>query len=729
MALNTEQQEAVAHFGTPLLIIAGAGSGKTTVLTHKMVYLIEALGFPAPSILAITFTNKAAKEMNERVHNLLKEKGIHETPYISTFHAFCGDVLRHFFNKIGGSNDFIIFDAYDQNKLMKQILKECNLDDKKYPPAKLLGQIEGLKNKLIGFKTYSAQGESDEILAKVYTLYQQRLWQNKAVDFGDMLFWANVIFQHCPDVLSYYQNRFHYVMVDEYQDTNHSQYMLIKQMTAQHHNLCVVGDFDQNIYSWRGANIQNILRFEKDFKDASVIKLEENYRSTGNILKVANHIIQFNKNRRDKNLWTREAEGKPVLWLECQNEYEEGAHILAEIKAHASAGIPYKNHVILFRLNALSRSIEDRLTKEGIPYQLIGATRFFDRKEIKDILGYLRVVHNPHDNLSFARIANVPTRGISQATVETLMARASKEEKSIYDLCKEPIPELGTRAIGALSQFWALIEGLRQEAQSQTQDIVAHMIKAIYQNSGYRQMLEAEESLQSQDRMENIQELMSSAREEELSLGEFLNKMTLSTDMDSKNTDEDTVLLMSMHSAKGLEFDYVYIIGLEEGILPHYRAFNSQDELEEERRLAYVGITRGKKEVTLSSCRTRTFFGDLKSQIASRFYEELPKENIEERQSPSLRTTSTWKGSGASTGISIKDMGRSSTPPPAAESSAEKSLFKQGMQVTHAAWGVGTIVRMDGVGENAILHIAFRGSVKKLIAKYAPVVPVSVETV
>ena len=706
--LNKQQVIAINHFGTPLMIVAGAGSGKTTVITQKMLHLIEKLGFPGDQILAITFTNKASREMSDRIKALCT--GAEKIPYISTFHAFCGDVLRRNFNKIGGSNNFVIFDSSDQKRLVKQILKEKKIDEKQVRPESILSRIERLKTHLIGYRAYKNNPQKhqfDPELAAIYEAYQLTLWHSKAVDFGDMIFWVNVLFKQCPEVLDRYQEQYKYILIDEYQDTNYAQYMLVKSLASKYQNLTVVGDFDQNIYSWRGANIKNMINFEADYTEATTILLEQNYRSTKRILQAANAVIKHNDNRKEKSLWTENNEGEKLIRFSAKNEFNEAEFITNSIKTHNKKGDALNHMVILFRMNALSRVIEDQLTKASLPYRVVGGTKFFDRKEIKDLIAYLRIVHNPHDNFAFQRIANVPARDIGKLTIDRLVAWSDQKKRSIYNLVKsnEEMP-VSIRAKSAVQSFFSKLDQIHCIYDSLKTDKIAQLCEAVLEVSEYNKMLLNENSLKGQERYENLMEFKSLAREEEMDLGEFLNKMALNTDLDQHKIAEDAVTLMTLHNAKGLEYKHVYICALEEGVLPHYRSLNEKDELEEERRLCYVGITRGKQYVTLSSCDQRTMFGNMKIQKPSRFFDEIPNELLQQKGMTFDRGFVPSIKEEIHKDYTVKNTGEG---------------FQVGDQVQHAAWGVGTIATKIGNGPEAILTVMFQGQVKKLMAKYAPI--------
>jgi DNA helicase-2/ATP-dependent DNA helicase PcrA len=702
--LNTYQQQAVMHTHSPLLIIAGAGSGKTTVITHKINHLITHHGVDPESILAITFTNKAATEMKQRVMALTEGTAY---PMVNTFHAFSAFVLRHHFNQLGGSTQFAIIDMQEQNRLLKRIMDDLQVTDQKYRPQYVASILGNLKNELIGPRGYAegkAKGVVDDTISEIYTRYQSQLWQNHAVDFSDLLYFVAILFSQHPDVLMYYQEKFKYVLVDEYQDTNHAQYMLIKQLAAAHHNLTVVGDFDQNIYSWRGANIQNILRFEKEYTNATVIKLEENYRSTDSILKAANAVIDNNKQRKEKKLWTKNEEGDKLICYFAPDEHAEARFVIKQIHSVREKGVFLSEMVILFRINALSRIYEEALSKASIPFKIVGGVAFFQRKEIKDIMAYLRLVLNPNDTIAFLRVVNVPARQIGETTMNQLRTQALSSNISISELITQGGALVSSRALANITAFVALIDELKADYNHSDTDRIGIVLKAILEKTGYRAMLEQSQNPQDQERLENILQFISIAREEELELDEFITKLSLATELESQNqVSKDSVTLMTMHHAKGLEYHTVFIVGMEEGMLPHYRALKETDEMEEERRLCYVAITRGKKQVLLTGAQQRSVFGEPRFQKPSRFISEIPQKYIEHH------------------GISVqKRVERASFLASPSVESVEVTTYQEGETVMHAAWGTGVVTQIQGNGADAVLYVMFNGKIKKLLARYAP---------
>ncbi|MBW7456449.1 DNA helicase PcrA, partial [Paenibacillus sepulcri] len=616
--LNPPQQQAVQATDGPLLIMAGAGSGKTRVLTHRIAYLIEKKRVAPWSILAITFTNKAAREMQQRVSALVGLSG--QDIWVSTFHSMCVRILRRDISRIGFSSSFSILDSADQLSVIRNCMKDLNIDIKKFEPKSVQAAIGGAKNELITPERFENKiGDYfDGIVAKVYKSYQKRLKSNNSLDFDDLIMMTIKLFTDEPDVLNFYQNKFRYIHVDEYQDTNRAQYMLCKMLADKHHNICVVGDSDQSIYRWRGADITNILNFEGDYPEAKTILLEQNYRSSANILNAANAVIKQNSSRKPKKLWTDRGEGESITVYQADSEHEEGYFITSEIRKNVSAGRKFADHAILYRANAQSRVIEETLIKSDIPYQIVGGIRFYDRKEIKDLLAYLRLISNPDDDISFARIVNVPKRGIGDTTVARLSEQAGEKGISIFALLEQlDWLDITGRARGALKEFRNVIDNVTRMVEYLS---VTELTEKVLELSGYRDELERENTLESKARLENIDEFLSvtqdfEKRNEDKSLVSFLTDLALIADIDSMNKEEpdggvkDAIVLMTMHSAKGLEFPVVFIIGMEEGVFPHSRTLMDNDELEEERRLAYVGITRAEERLYLTCARMRTLFG------------------------------------------------------------------------------------------------------------------------
>lgn len=736
--LNPQQQSAVLATKGPLLIMAGAGSGKTRVLTHRIAYLIQQ-GVAPWSILAVTFTNKAAKEMKERVQNIVGAKGY--DVWVSTFHSLCVRILRKDIDKLGYDSTFTILDTSDQLSVIKQILKSENLDPKKNDPRGILAMISQAKNELQTPEMYSQfhTGYFEKITARVYEQYQRKLKSNHAVDFDDIIMLTVRLFREYPEVLEFYQRKFLYIHVDEYQDTNRAQYLLINLLAHVHNNLCVVGDYDQSIYKWRGADIENILNFERDYANAQVIKLEQNYRSSKNILSAANELIKNNRQRREKTLWTSNDEGAVINYYQGYSEQDEAQFITQTIleKVQRDSDIHgrrndvrdrqdggrvfnYKDIAILYRTNAQSRVFEEMFMKSNIPYTIIGGLKFYDRKEIKDILAYLRLLANPNDDTSLMRVINVPKRGIGDATVDKLAEYSAQAGISMYEACRDLSSiDLSSRAISNVQGFFRLVTTLRT-----MQDYlpITELVEEVLKMTGYKTELQNERTIEAESRLENIEEFLSVTREfeknaEDKSLIAFLTDLALISDLDKVDEidiGKGQVLLMTMHSAKGLEFPIVFLAGMEEGIFPHNRSLMDETEMEEERRLCYVGITRAEQELYLTNASTRMLYGKMQSNRPSRFLEEIPEELLnnvrqsELTQRTALRSAVTVK----------KAAGRIEVQ------GADLSLtWNDGDRVEHRAWGIGTIVASKGQGDSLELTIAFPQPVglKKLLAKFAPI--------
>ncbi len=755
--LNSAQQEAVLHTEGPLLILAGAGSGKTRVLTHRIAYMIGEGGVHPANILAITFTNKAAREMRERVDRLVEEHA--EEIWVSTFHSCCARILRRDIDKIGFDRSFVIYDYPDQQTVVKDCLRELNINDKNFPPKSVLEMIGKAKDELIEPSTYSSMYGGDFKMGKVaqiYGLYQKKLRQNNALDFDDIIMYTIKVFLDNPQILEYYQRKFKYILVDEYQDTNTAQYSLISLLAQKSKNLCVVGDDDQCVYRWRGANIRNILDFEKEFKGCKVIKLEQNYRSTRTILNAANGVIQNNTGRKAKSLWTDNPEGNSIHLYQGINEHDEAAFISGQIKRLSETdGRSYKDFAVLYRVNAQSRVIEDMLMKEGIPYKIVGGLRFYDRKEIKDIIAYLRVIQNPADNISLKRIINVPKRGIGETTVSKAEEIANRRGCSIFAVISSAgeISEL-QRAAAKLHNFELLISRFRAMKESMR---VSDIIEEIGIQSGILKELEQEDTPESRTRIENIRELISVALEfeqredTESTLEGFLENISLVADIDSVDPEADNIMLMTLHSAKGLEFPVVFIAGLEEGVFPGYRAMVDEAEVEEERRLCYVGITRAREKLFMTNAHSRTLFGNTTYNKASRFIKEIPGHlttglNRIEAASRSMAGTdegeaiepAAAEGYGSPKplsqlgGVHIKHSAASS-PIGRAVSFSDGSIsiapkkpalsgmsFSEGDNVEHKKFGAGVIKSVEKEKDDFKLEIQFEGyGMKRLMAAFA----------
>ena len=634
-SLNPMQREAVLSTEGPLLVLAGAGSGKTRVLTHRVAYLIEEMGVAPWNIMAITFTNKAAGEMRERVDRLVSHGA--EAVWVSTFHSSCVRILRRHIQYLGFDTDFSIYDTDDQKTVMKQVIKALELDPKQYRERALLSQISAAKDQLISPEEFELNAARDYRLrqtARIYREYQNQLKKNNALDFDDLIVKAVELLEESREVREYYQERFKYVMVDEYQDTNYAQFKLVSLLAGKYRNLCVVGDDDQSIYRFRGADIKNILSFEETFPGAKVVRLEQNYRSTGHILHAANEVIRHNEGRKEKKLWTENGEGEKVRFRQYDQAYEEADGVVKEIR---DGGWDYKDCAVLYRTNAQSRLLEEKCLLYNIPYRLVGGVNFYQRREIKDILSYLKTIANGRDDLAVMRIINVPKRGIGAASVNRAEIFASANGYSMYSALArvKAIPGMG-RAAGKIQEFVDLIEDFREKLSAREYDL-AGLIEDVLERSGYRASLEEEGEVEAQTRLENIEELVNKAAAyeaaaEEPSLGAFLEEVALVADVDAMEDTDDRVTLMTLHSAKGLEFDNVWMCGMEDGLFPSMMAINSEDPvsaIEEERRLCYVGITRARKRLTLTAARQRMVNGETRWHKISRFVDEIPEEELE----------------------------------------------------------------------------------------------------
>ncbi|EGP5078578.1 DNA helicase PcrA [Enterococcus faecium] len=731
--MNPRQKEAVLHTDGPLLLMAGAGSGKTRVLTHRIAYLIEEKEVNPWNILAITFTNKAAKEMKERVNAILASGG--EDVWVSTFHSMCVRILRRDVDFIGYNRNFTIIDSSEQLTLMKRILKELNIDPKKYDPRSILGTISQAKNSLQTPQDFAKMQGSyyEEIAAKCYAAYQKELQYNQCMDFDDLIMNTIRLFEEHPDSLTYYQNKFHYIHVDEYQDTNHAQYTLVNLLAGRFRNLCVVGDADQSIYGWRGADMQNILDFEKDYPDAAVILLEQNYRSTKNILSAANQVIENNSNRKPKNLWTENKEGNKITYYRADNERDETRFIVDRMQEEIRSNHRnYGDFAILYRTNAQSRVMEETLLKANIPYKMVGGHKFYDRKEIKDILAYLNVLANPQDSISFERIVNSPKRGIGPGSIEKLRSFASLHEWPLLEAAQNvDLANIGGKAGQQLGAFGEMIQEVTQMIQYLT---VTELTKEVLDRSGYLEDLKIQNTLEAQARIENLEEFLTvtqefdkqfeqqneedaDAPEEKLTV--FLNDLALVSDIDNLEEDASQVTLMTLHAAKGLEFPVVFLIGLEEGVFPLSRALMEESELEEERRLAYVGITRAEEALYLTNAFSRTLYGRTQYNRPSRFVEEIDQELLEiEGMRPTPKKTPVFA---KKTAYSYKQPETAVVPSKSA-TGGENNNWKPGDKVKHKKWGLGTVVRVSGTSKDLELDVAFPSQgVKRLLADFAPI--------
>ena len=639
--LNRKQKEAVWQTEGPVLLLAGAGSGKTRVLTHRIAYLINEIGIKPWNILAITFTNKAAGEMRERVDGLV-EFGADQI-WVSTFHSACIRILRRHIGKIGFDNGFSIYDTDDQKVVMKEVIRQMNLDPKVYKEYDLLRAVSSAKDELISVEQYEKDAAGDyekSIRASAYRKYQEALKRNLALDFDDIIVKTVELFQTCPEVLEYYQERFQYIMIDEYQDTNTAQFELVRLLAQKYRNLCVVGDDDQSIYKFRGANVRNILDFEKHFPEAATIKLEQNYRSTQNVLDAANAVIQNNLGRMGKSLWTDRGQGERVKFYQFDSAYEEADFVAGSVARSVKKGeASYRDFAVLFRTNMQARLLEERMIMEGVPYNVVGGTNFYSRMEIKDILAYLNTIDNGHDEVALRRIVNVPKRGIGSATLEKLDDYAQMREIGLFEAMEQADEIMGLgKAVSRLKPFVQLIQDFREKMAS-SQMTIAELIKALVKQIKYEEYLQDYEEESASDRMDNVDELVTKAvnfedAREETSLTEFLGEVALVADIDNLANDDNKVLLMTLHSAKGLEFTRVFMVGMEDGLFPGYKAVNAIDpsEMEEERRLAYVGITRAMDILTLTCAKMRMIRGETQYNQVSRFVREIPSELLESQQ-------------------------------------------------------------------------------------------------
>jgi DNA helicase II / ATP-dependent DNA helicase PcrA len=702
--LNPAQREAVLTTEGPLLVIAGAGSGKTRVLTRRIAHLLAAVGAKPPEILAITFTNKAAAEMRERVEHLVGPPA--RACWVMTFHAACGRILRREAQRLGYKSNFTIYDTADQLRLVKQCLEQLERDPKRFTPRGILSQISNQKNQLIGPAEFASRVASfyDQTVADVYEMYQKRLFAANAVDFDDMLYLTVDVLERFPEAKEKWQKAFRYVLVDEYQDTNHAQYRLLQLLAETHSNVFAVGDPDQSVYGFRGADIRNVLEFEKDFPGARSIALEQNYRSTNNILQASNAVIRNNRERKDKNLWSELGEGEPVRVVEVEDEHSEARYVAAEIAMLVEEGYSGKEIAVFYRTNAQSRVLEDVLVRQGIAYQVIGGPRFYERAEVKDLVAYLQVIDNPFDALSLLRVANRPRRGIGDSTLAKLMTFADQAEITLWDaMDRADQAGVGTAPQKALASFRTMIQSLMSAAQEYE---VPELIERVLEQSGYVEALEAERTIESQGRVENLQELVSLAREwqeqnTEPTLSAFLQEVSLYSDQDTIRGESSLVTLMTLHNAKGLEYRAVYLIGMEEGIFPHSRSIEEQG-VEEERRLAYVGMTRAMEKLTLMHASSRMLYGGRSYNLPSRFLDELPDANIRrERLKPS-----SWSNYGAPSKSQIAPV-------------ANVPSLSTGDSVRHGTLGEGVVLRMEPGGV-VVVRFAGDGSERRLMLDYAP---------
>ena len=771
--LNDMQDLACRHVDGPLLILAGAGSGKTRVITHRVAYLMDEIGVNPYNILAITFTNKAAAEMRDRVNNIVGEGA--ERVWVSTFHSLCVRILRRFSDRLGYATNFNIYDSDDQKSAVKNILKELKIDPKKYPEKMFLAEISNAKERYISPDQYAKMNATDFVktqTATVYSEYMKRLRKFNAFDFDDLIYKVVELFEHNPDVLELYQDRFRYIMVDEYQDTNHIQFLMVKQLASKYRNLCVVGDDDQSIYKFRGANITNILNFEKEYPDAKVVKLEQNYRSCGNILAAANAVIKHNEGRKDKALWTDQGDGEKLVFNQSEDEYMEADRVVNEIIRLTANGAQYKDIALLYRTNAQSRILGEKLVMRGIPHRVYGGQNFYERKEIKDIMAYLKVVNNSTDDTYLRRIINVPKRGIGDATVDKVAAFAAANDMTLMEAMQiiEQVPGL-QRSVAKISSFVELIDGFRGIIEEQ--EPLSTLFDRILEYTGYEDELIAEHTDESMARLENIDELRNRVVQfetdyEEATLADFLEDIALVSETDKMSDDDNMVKLMTIHGSKGLEFPYVFLCGMEERIFPSAMAINSDDEdaLEEERRLCYVGITRAMKKLYLSCARNRMLHGSRNCNDISRFIKEIPPllfqdsgditrhvKRMEERQFADTGYTGNRYGSSGQSGYgkgsyhgksSQTGSGYSSSNPYSSYSKAKKEPisitpstkpsfgkeftvnrelvldYGEGDRVRHMKFGNGTVTQLVKGGRDYEVTVDFdRGGTRKMFASFA----------
>ena len=728
--LNERQKEAVLATEGPVLVLAGAGSGKTTVLVNRIAYMISEKHIRPWNILAITFTNKAAREMKDRIERLLGDTA--KDMWIGTFHSVCVRILRSCIDLLGYRRDFVIYDTADTKTVMKECLRELDIDEKSFPVRNVLSIISNAKNDLMDAATFENVYKSDyrmSIIAKIYYRYQTKLRKNNAVDFDDIILNTVKILSENPDVLSKYQDKFQYILVDEYQDTNNSQYLLINLLAQANRNLCVVGDDDQSIYKFRGANIGNILNFEDDYSDVQKITLDQNYRSTQNILDAANSVISNNKGRMGKSLWTSNGDGNKVFVYTGTNEYDEARYIARQIKKHFDEQGSFSDCAILYRTNAQSRVIEEMLMRESVPYKVLSGLRFYDRKEIKDIIAYLRVVYNPNDDVSLARIINEPKRKIGNATLEKARNIAREKETSLYDVIShaDDYPEFKT-AIKKLLSFSEIIQSLIKLKDTVT---IEDLTGRILNDTGYMPALVMEDTTESKTRIENLGEFISVITEFEKNeetgntLGEFLENISLVSDIDGYDENEDSAVLMTIHSAKGLEFPIVFLSGLEEGLFPGMRSMESDDDIEEERRLCYVAITRAKEQLYITKTISRTIHGKTMPTTASRFFKEIPVEYLEDKTTLQPKVAKVMQDLGVRNAAAPKKevyMTKGFGSSVKSSGSTDYSKFKAGDAVEHRTFGRGEILKATPCGNDCILEIQFESiGFKRLMAAFAKV--------
>lgn len=756
--LNEVQREAASYIGKPLLILAGAGSGKTRVLTYRIAYLLEEKICAPWEIMAITFTNKAAKEMKERVENLVGEAA--KDIWLGTFHSVCVRILKREIEHIGYTRNFNIIDELDKQKIIKEIMKKLDISDKDFPVNSVIYEISSAKDKLKDAKIYSIECSGDyrkEKIAKIFEQYQITLKENDSLDFDDIICLTVKLFKENPDRLEYYQKKFKHVLVDEYQDTNHAQFELIRLLVESHGNICVVGDESQSIYGFRGADISNILEFEKQYKDAKVIKLEQNYRSTKTILDVANSVINNNKSKLDKKLWTNNDDGEKIKYFTARNEYEEGGYIVDSIDSLArKENLSYKDFAVLYRTNAQSRAIEEMLIREGVPYKLIGGTKFYSRKEIKDLIAYLKLINNYKDNVSLTRIINEPKRGIGDTSLDKLRELAEQNGLSLFEYISHGDSMSSIRAAGSMLEFKNTIDSLIAVKDKLK---VSELINEVLDKTGYEKELMKEKSIENENRIENIYELIGVAKEfeeenVENSLVDFLDSIALISDVDSLEDTENTVTLMTMHNAKGLEYPVIFLVGMEEGLFPSRRSIEEESGVEEERRLCYVGITRAMKSLFMTNAKQRTMYGNTTYTIPSRFISEVPENYFDELSMENVKSGKNTRNetyndreygasqrklnssfinsskvsvdnnlysSSANFGVDVTSFLKNINIGQKVKSvENDISWIKEGVRVSHKKFGNGVIKNVEPENDDIKVEIVFeRVGMKRLMAKYA----------
>lgn len=734
--LNPQQKQAVETTEGPLLVVAGAGSGKTSVLTRRIAYLVEENGVNPWNILAITFTNKAANEMREREQKLLGPSA--ESIWMSTFHALCVRILRRDADKIDYSHNFSIADSAEQLTLIKHIQKDLNINPKMYDPRGILSAISNGKNDLLTPEAFemSASSPFDKMAAKIYKEYQRRLKRDQIMDFDDLIMQTLVLFKKDKETLHYYQNKFRYILVDEYQDTNQAQYELTHALAAQYKNICVVGDADQSIYGWRGANMENIMNFEQDYKNDGVqtVKLEQNYRSTGHILSAANSVIKNNQNRKAKNLWTDQGDGAKITYYKAQSGDDEAHFIISKIKDEvADSKYNYKDFAVLYRTNAQSRTVEEAFVKSNIPYQIVGGHKFYDRKEIKDVMAYLKLVANPSDTMSLNRIINTPKRGIGAATVDKLLAFADENNfDALKAMDNVAMSSISTRAAAKLSDFATKLHDAINFAKDHS---VTGLTEKVLEDFEYSTTLRNEHTIEADTRLENLDEFLSVTKrfddkyeqdeDDSNPLSDFLAEVSLLSDQDDIEDDDNQVTLMTLHAAKGLEFPVVFLIGMEDGLFPLSRSMMDDSQLEEERRLAYVGITRAKKKLFLTNAYSRMMYGRIQNNPASRFLDEIEDKDMDIESSSGVSSVASSYGKQVAPFARKAEAARAEVYTAKKASGAvgaEKKGWNVGDQVEHKAWGRGVVMKVNGEGEDMELDIAFANKgVKRLLAAFAPI--------